>query len=76
VQIKRFPPSALGKASTLLQASTIAGVIGSNAFHTSWLVPTSEILFRLSLLMTLASGWGYMRRAALLLENPAQPARA
>lgn len=75
VQIKRFPPSILGKTSTVLQAATLAGVIASNAFAPG-LVAFTEILFRLSMLMTLASGWGYLRRAALLLEDEPAPARA
>jgi cardiolipin synthase len=75
VHIKRFPPSILGKASTVLQAVTLACVIAANASAT-WIVTTTEILFRLSMLITVASGWGYLRRAALLIEDEAAPAGA
>ena len=67
VQVKRFPPSWAGKVSTVLQASTLGTVIGVNAFvpQLLWL---AEVLFRLSLVMTLFSGWDYMRRAKLMLR--------
>lgn len=70
VRITRFPPSAAGKASTLLQAVTIATAIAVNAFLPSFL-GFARILFRLSLFLTLFSGWGYLRRAALMLEERA-----
>lgn len=68
VRITRFPPSAAGKASTVLQAITLAVVVAVNAFlpRSSLLV---EVLFRVSLVLTLFSGWGYLRRASLLLRE-------
>ena len=68
VQVTRFPPSAAGKASTVLQAITLAVVVAVNAFlpRLAWAV---EVLFRISLLLTLYSGWGYLRRAAVLLQE-------
>jgi cardiolipin synthase len=74
VNISRFPPTAAGKASTVLQAVTIACVIAANAFAPA-LSRLAEILFRASLFMTLFSAWGYMRRAAFLLRDAAAPAR-
>ena len=68
VQITRFPPSIAGKASTLLQAITLAFVVAVNGFLPVLARPT-EVLFRVSLLVTLFSGWGYLRRAALLMRN-------
>lgn len=62
VQITRFPPSWAGKVSTVLQASTCVVVIGVNAFAPR-LVWLAELFFRLSLLMTLFSGWDYLKRA-------------
>ena len=61
INVKRFPPSAAGKASTMLQAITLGSTIAANAF-TPRLALLSTVLFRLSLLATLYSGWGYMRR--------------
>ncbi|MGZ5443851.1 MAG: CDP-alcohol phosphatidyltransferase family protein [Thermoanaerobaculia bacterium] len=75
VHITRFPPSMPGKISTVLQAVTLATTIAVNAFLPQ-LFLFAELLFRLSLLMTLFSGWGYMRRASLLLHEDGAPARA
>jgi cardiolipin synthase len=68
IQIDRFPPTAWGKASTLLQAVTLATAIAVNAFLPQ-LLPFVRLLFRVSLVLTLFSGWGYMRRAAHLLDQ-------
>ena len=75
VHITRFPPTIAGKISTVLQAVTLAAVIATNAFAPV-LAPFTEGLFRASLLMTLFSGWGYMRRATLMLRDDAVPAQA
>ena len=74
VQIKRFPPTAWGKASTVLQAATMGAVIASNGFAPQ-LQLLAEILFRVSLVMTLFSGWHYMRRAERLMHET-MPAHA
>jgi cardiolipin synthase (CMP-forming) len=68
VNIKRFPPSWAGKTSTVVQAVTLAATIAVNAFLPQLRLFT-EVLFRLSLVMTLFSGWGYMRRASLMLRD-------
>ena len=75
VHITRFPPTIAGKASTVLQAVTLAAVIATNAFAPV-LLQATEMLFRASLLMTLFSAWGYMRRAAFLVRDAAVPAGA
>lgn len=62
VQINRFPPSAAGKISTLLQAITLASTIAANGFLPQ-VLPLTQALFRVSMVMTLYSAWGYMRRA-------------
>jgi cardiolipin synthase len=72
VQITRFPPSIAGKASTLLQAITLATVIAVNG-PLPGLAGVVEVMFRVSLVMTLFSGWGYLRRAALLMRNDTLP---
>jgi cardiolipin synthase len=68
VDVKRFPPTWAGKASTVLQAATVATTIAVNAFlpNLLWL---AELLFRASLVMTLYSGWGYMRRGDRWLRD-------
>ena len=66
VQIQKFPPSIAGKASTVLQAVTLAAVIAANGFAPG-LLGFAEVLFRLSLVLTLFSGWDYLRRSEKLL---------
>jgi cardiolipin synthase len=71
VQVTRFPPSAAGKASTVIQAVTLGVVIAVNSFAPTfgWL---AEILYRLAVVATLYAGWGYMRRARLMLDDGSQ----
>jgi cardiolipin synthase len=69
--IRRFPPTWQGKASTVLQAVTLSSTIATNAFAPG-LLPLSEVLFRLSLAMTLYSGWGYLRRGDRLIKHGAE----
>lgn len=68
VHIKRFPPSVAGKASTVIQALTLCAVMAVNSFMPRQ-VWVAETLFRVSLVMTLYSGWDYMRRGRNLLEE-------
>ena len=68
IHIDRFPPTVWGKASTVLQAGTVATAVAVNAFLPQ-LLPFVRLLFQASLVLTLYSGWGYLRRGALLLER-------
>ena len=68
IQIKRFPPSVPGKISTLLQAVTLATAIAVNGILPR-LLPLAQVLFRVSMLVTLFSGWHYLRRASKLLDE-------
>jgi len=69
VQVKRFPPSVAGKASMVLQAMTLAVVIGVNA-SIPQLFRLADVMFRIALLITLFSGGDYIRRAKrMLLES-------
>jgi cardiolipin synthase len=74
VQITKFPPSILGKMSTVLQAVTLATAIAVNEFLPS-LEGFAQLLFRVTVVVTLASGWGYMRRASMQLRAEV-PSRA
>jgi cardiolipin synthase (CMP-forming) len=67
VQITRFPPSVLGKLSTVLQAVTLSAVIAANGFLPQ-VMPLAKLLFPVSMVVTLASGWHYMRRSSLQLD--------
>lgn len=73
IRIKRFPPTVWGKISTLLQAVTLAAAIAVNG-PLPGLHGFAHLLFRLSLFMTLFSGWDYLRRASKIVraELPAQ----
>lgn len=68
IQVRRFPPSILGKASTVTQAVTLGCVIAVNGFlpQLLWL---AQLLLRVAVVITLASGWDYMRRGEKLLET-------
>ena len=71
VRVKRFPPSWPGKMSTVLQAFTLGTAIGVNAFVPG-LLAAVQVLFRISVVTTLFSGWDYLRRAQrMLLESAA-----
>jgi cardiolipin synthase (CMP-forming) len=72
VNVKRFPPSWAGKTSTVVQAATLGTVIGVNAFvpQLFWL---AQLLFKVTAVMTLVSGWDYMRRAERMLDPAPAP---
>ena len=72
VRVKRFPPSWAGKTSTVIQAATLGTAIGVNAFVPR-LLPLAELLFRVATVMTLVSGWDYMRRAERMLDPEPAP---
>lgn len=65
--MKRFPPTVFGKMTTVLQAVTLAAMIAANGFLPG-LERFVDGLFRASLLMTLFSGWHYLRRAAKIIN--------
>lgn len=67
VHITRFPPSVAGKASTVLQAVTLAATVAVNGFLPV-LARFVDVLFPVSLIVTLYSGWDYMRRAEKTLD--------
>jgi len=70
VHVKRFPPTWAGKTSTVVQAVTLGVAIAANAFGPV-LLPFLEVLFRIALLATLFSAWGYLRRGKdTLAANP------
>lgn len=68
VHVKRFPPSAAGKTSTVLQAVALAAVIATNAFLPV-LLPLMRLVFQLVLVVTLFSAWDYLRRADGMLRD-------
>src|SRR5689334_24205015 len=72
VKVTRFPPSLAGKISTVVQAFTLGTAIGVNAFvpQLLWL---AELFFKVTVVITLYSGWDYMRRAEGMLDPAPSP---
>jgi cardiolipin synthase len=68
VNVKRFPPSWAGKTSTVAQAVTLGCAVGGNA-GISWLQAGTELLFRVTLVITLYSAWDYLRKGRRQLED-------
>jgi len=68
VQVKRFPPSWAGKASTVMQAIALGATIAMNAFAglPVWIC---DVLFRLALGITLYSSFDYLRRGDRQLND-------
>ena len=68
MRIKRFPPSVYGKASTVFQAFALGWNIAVNAFAPgmAWV---ANILYRVVVVITLYSGWDYLRRGERMLEE-------
>ena len=71
VHVKKFPPSWAGKTSTVMQAATLAAAIAVNGFA-PWMRGLLEVLFRLTVLITLYSGWDYLNRGRRLLDDGAR----
>jgi cardiolipin synthase (CMP-forming) len=68
LDVKRFPPSWAGKTSMVAQAVTLAVAVMVNAY-TPALRPLCELLFRITVVLTLYSGWGYLHRGRRLLDT-------
>ncbi|HXI11413.1 MAG TPA: CDP-alcohol phosphatidyltransferase family protein [Thermoanaerobaculia bacterium] len=67
IRIKRFPPTISGKVSTVVQVVTLAAVIAVNAFSgIGW--EGVQMLFKVALVTTLFSAFGYLRRAEIMLK--------
>jgi cardiolipin synthase len=73
VHVKRFPPSWAGKTSTVAQAITLGTAVAVNAFLPA-LEPMAQVFYRITLLITLYSGWDYLHRGRRLLDDGNPPA--
>ncbi|MGH9457258.1 MAG: CDP-alcohol phosphatidyltransferase family protein [Thermoanaerobaculia bacterium] len=72
VRVKRFPPTIAGKISTILQVVALVATIGANAFTAPWILPYLDVVYRATLVMTLYSGFSYIRKWDLELEGGAK----
>ena len=68
IHVKKFPPSIAGKLSTMLQATALAFTIAVNGPLPN-LRPYLDLVFRVALVITLFSGWGYLRRGRTLIAD-------
>lgn len=71
INVRRFPPSLYGKISTICQVSVVAGVIAANGVVRVIADPLLPFLVPLALVVTLLSGFDYLRRARFLLDEVA-----
>ena len=67
VSVRGFPPSIPGKVSTVLQVLALSVAIASNTMLAPMVVPMQRPVYALALLLTLYSGWGYLRRTDAML---------
>ncbi len=73
MHVRRFPPSWAGKTSTVAQAITLGAAVAVNAFLPA-LEPVAQLFYRITLLITLYSGWDYLHRGRRLLDDGNPPA--
>ena len=64
--LRKFPPSALGKASTFIQISTVVAWLVRNACNTVPLRAAADLLMWLAAALAFASGLDYTIRGARL----------
>ena len=69
--IRDFPPSAFGKANTVVQAATISTVMLYNASEAVWAGQLLSVLIWAAAATTLASSAHYMRETMQRLNAPA-----
>jgi cardiolipin synthase len=69
VHISRFPPSVVGKISTVLQVVTLSFAIAANTPLRFMTAPLLRPLFWATIGLTLYSGFDYMRRADRRLHS-------
>jgi cardiolipin synthase len=65
--IREFPPSPLGKATTLAQVVTIAVVLLANVTPIPWWIP--EVCFYGSFGLVIVSGFNYIYRVSRFVED-------
>ena len=68
VKVREFPPSILGKISTILQAVALGVTIAANTRLAPAALPIIGVVHGLALAMTIISGLDYVRRWGLILQ--------
>ncbi|HVR42284.1 MAG TPA: CDP-alcohol phosphatidyltransferase family protein [Thermoanaerobaculia bacterium] len=69
IRITRFPPSIAGKISTIVQVGALAVTVGANTFLAPITIPLLPWIHRAALLITLYSGFDYVRKWDLALAK-------
>ncbi|HEY0787500.1 MAG TPA: CDP-alcohol phosphatidyltransferase family protein [Thermoanaerobaculia bacterium] len=69
IHVKRFPPNVAGKVSTTVQIVALAATIGANMFLEPIVAPLLWTFHRAALLMTLVSGFLYIRKWERVLDE-------
>jgi cardiolipin synthase len=69
IRVKRFPPNVAGKISTTVQIVALAATIAAATFLAPVVVPLLWIFHRAALVMTLVSGFLYIRKWDRVLED-------
>ena len=69
INVRRFPPSLAGKISTICQVTVVAAVIAANGVVRIIADPLLPFLIPAALIITLLSGFDYLRRARFLLDE-------
>ena len=65
---RRFPPSFLGKTSTVVQICTVLAVMLDEVWAREWLSQARQIGFMMTILFVVGSGAHYVYRGARLLR--------
>jgi len=71
INIRRFPPSLPGKISTITQVVALAATIAANTALAPLVLPIMRLAHPAALLMTIYSGWDYLRRWDASLKSEA-----
>lgn len=69
IRIRRFPPSIPGKVSTIVQVVALAVTIAANTPIAWFAGPMMPLIHRICLVMTLYSGFDYVRRWDMIVAG-------
>jgi len=69
IRIRRFPPTVAGKLSTIFQAIALGVTMGANMFLAPIAMPLLSLAHQAALLLTLYSGFDYLRRWTRYLDE-------
>lgn len=62
LRARRFPPSIIGKVSTIIQVIALAATLAANSVLEPLFAPLLFAIYAITFTVTLYSGWDYLRR--------------